>query len=189
MKFVLASNSPRRKELLAQVGVDFVVLPSKFEEKTLDMAPCEMVKHFAYMKALDVASGVFEESLIIGSDTIVYLDTVMGKPRDRQEAFEMLKALSGRTHEVMSGISVIHSKTGKSVTEYECTRVRIKPLQDREIMSYIESGEPMDKAGAYAIQGLGSLFVEGIEGDYFNVVGLPLFRLSRIFERFGVSLL
>ncbi len=189
MRVILASNSPRRRELLAQVGVDFTVVPSGFEEKVLDLAPNELVKHFAYMKALDVVPGISGEALIIGSDTVVFLDEVMGKPKDSRDAFEMLRKLSGRTHEVLSGVSVIHNTSGKSITEYECTRVRIKPLSDEEISRYIGSGEPADKAGAYAIQGLGSLFVEGIEGDYFNVVGLPLFRLARIFERFGVKLL
>ncbi len=189
MRIILASNSPRRKELLSQVGVSFEVIPSEFEEQIIELPPTKLVEHFAYMKARDVASAVCEEALVIGSDTIVCLDEIMGKPRNKEDAFSMLKKLSGKQHLVLSGLCIINTATGESVTEHESTRVKMKELSDAEITAYINTGEPLDKAGAYAIQGMGSLFVEGIEGDYFNVVGLPLFRLGKMLERFGMKLL
>lgn len=189
MRIILASNSPRRKELLSQIGVTFEVIPSKFEEQAVPLPPPELVEHFAYMKGSDVAQSIRTDSLVIGSDTIVCLDEVMGKPRDKEDAFNMLRKLSGKQHQVLSGISIISTPTGKSLTQHECTRVKMRELSDADIEAYINTGEPMDKAGAYAIQGMGSLFVEGIEGDYFNVVGLPLFRLGKMLECFRVKLL
>lgn len=196
MRIILASNSPRRKELLSQIGLNFEITPSDFEENSVDMPPEELVQHFAYMKAKDIFDKLKqskeqqEDTLIIGSDTIVYLDNIiMGKPQNEQEAFSMLKRLSDKAHYVMSGLSVFQLSSGKSITEYEVTRVKIKSLSDKEILNYIRTGEPMDKAGSYAIQGIGSIFVEGIEGCYFNVMGLPIFRLCRIFEHFGVAML
>jgi len=189
MRIILASNSPRRKELLSQVGVTFEVIPSEFEEHLIELPPEKLVEHFAYMKAKDVAQAQNEEALVIGSDTIVCLDEIMGKPRNKEDAFNMLKKLSGKHHRVLSGLSIINTATGESMTEHESTRVKMKELSDAEIMAYINTGEPADKAGAYAIQGMGSLFVEGIEGDYFNVVGLPLFRLGKMLESFGLKLI
>jgi septum formation protein len=189
MRVILASNSPRRKELLSQVGVSFEVIPYGFEEQLIELAPEKLVEHFAYMKAKDVAEAVSGEALVIGSDTIVCLDEIMGKPKDREDAFNMLKKLSGKQHHVLSGLCIINTVSGESQIEHESTKVRMKELSDAEITAYINTGEPIDKAGAYAIQGMGSLFVEGIEGDYFNVVGLPLFRLGKMMERFGLKLL
>lgn len=189
MRIILASNSPRRKELLSQVGVKFEVIPSEFEEQLVELPPAKLVEHFAYMKAKDVASAICGEALVIGADTIVYLDEIMGKPRNKEDAFDMLKKLSGKQHLVLSGLCVINTATGESLTGHENTRVKIKALSDAEIAAYISTGEPADKAGAYAIQGMGSLFVEGIEGDYFNVVGLPLFRLGKMLEHFRMKLL
>jgi len=189
MKIILASNSPRRKELLSQIGVIFEAIPSRFEENMVRMSPAEMVEHFAYMKAKDVAERVQENALIIGSDTIVYLDRIMGKPENEEDAFNMLRELSGRYHLVISGICIINTATGESLRSHETTKVKMKNLSREEILAYINTHEPLDKAGAYAIQGMGSLFVERIEGDYFNVVGLPLFRLARMLEHFGVKLI
>lgn len=189
MRIILASNSPRRKELLSQIGVDFEVIPSKFEEQMNGLPPVEMVEHFAFMKAKDVASSVQGDALVIGSDTIVYLEEIMGKPRDMQAAFSMLQQLGGKQHTVLSGLSIINTATGESLTGHESTRVKMKALSSDEITAYINTGEPLDKAGAYAIQGMGSLFVERIEGDYFNVVGLPLFRLGKMLKHFGVELI
>lgn len=189
MRIILASNSPRRKELLSQVGVRFEIVPSKFEEQIIELSPSEMVEHFAYMKAKDVASAVQGDALVIGSDTIVYLDKIMGKPGSREDAFDMLRKLGGKQHLVLSGLSIINTATGESITEHENTRVKMKELSNAEIKAYIDTGEPLDKAGAYAIQGIGSLFVESIEGDYFNVVGLPLFRLGKMLKHFGVELI
>lgn len=189
MRIILASNSPRRKELLLQVGVSFEIIPSGFEEELIELSPEKLVEHFAYMKAKDVAEGIDGEALVIGSDTIVCLDEVMGKPKNKEDAFNMLRKLSGKQHRVLSGLSIINTATGETQTEHESTKVKMKELSDAEIMAYINTGEPMDKAGAYAIQGIGSLFVEGIEGDYFNVVGLPLFRLGKMLGYFGMKLI
>lgn len=189
MRIVLASNSPRRKELLSQVGVKFEVIPSKFEEHMVKLPTSDLVEHFAYMKAKDVASSLQAGALVIGSDTVVYLDGIMGKPKNREDAFDMLRKLSGKQHIVVSGLCIINTSTGEYLTGHESTIVKMKELCSAEISAYIDTGEPMDKAGAYAIQGIGSLFVERIEGDYFNVVGLPLFRLGKMLNHFGVKLI
>jgi len=189
MRIILASNSPRRKELLSQIGTVFEVIPSKFEESKVDLPVLKMVEYFAYRKAKDVASLVRDDALVIGADTIVFLDEIMGKPRNREDASNMLKKLSGKRHIVATGLSVINTATGESLTGHESTAVKMKKLSSDEITAYINTGEPSDKAGAYAIQGKGSLFIEGIEGDYFNIVGLPLFRLSMMLEHFGVKLI
>lgn len=193
MNIVLASNSPRRKEILDQLNLKFEVIPSAFEENPVDMEPCALAEHFACMKALDV----FEkhrkhfrpDTFVIGSDTIVYKDKIMGKPKNPEDAFLMLRSLSGSEHQVISGLSVIHTASGQAITLHDITKVWIRDLTDNEILNYIASGEPQDKAGAYAIQGLGSLFVEKIQGDYFNVVGLPVNKLYRIMQEFGIDLI
>lgn len=189
MRIILASNSPRRHELMSQTGIKFEVIPSNFVEVKVELPAEKMVEHFAYMKAKNVAESINETALVIGSDTIVYCDEIMGKPKSREDAFCMLTKLSGKQHLVISGISIINTATGESLTEHESTVVKIKELSSAEITAYINTGEPEDKAGAYAIQGLGSLFVEEIRGDYFNVVGLPIFRLRKMLEHFGVKLI
>ncbi|OGO76647.1 MAG: septum formation protein Maf [Clostridiales bacterium GWB2_37_7] len=193
MNIILASNSPRRREILNQLNLIFEVVPSDFEEAPVSMEPHALAEHFAYMKAMDVfvrlKGKLSEDTYIIGSDTIVYCQTVMGKPQSDEDAYQMLKALSNKDHYVISGISVIQASTGKAITIHESTRVWIRELEDREIKNYIASGEPMDKAGAYAIQGIGSLFIEKIQGCYFNVVGLPVNKLYKIMKEFGVNLI
>ena len=189
MRIILASNSPRRQELMSQIGIKFEVIPSNFKEDEVALPAAKMAEYFAYMKAKDVAESAKEAALVIGSDTIVYCDEIMGKPKNRKEAFCMLTKLSGKHHLVISGISIINTATGESLTEHESTKVKMKELSSEEIIAYINTGEPEDKAGAYAIQGLGSLFVEEIRGDYFNVVGLPIFRLRNMLEHFGVKLI
>ncbi|MDF2592623.1 MAG: maf protein [Clostridia bacterium] len=193
MNIVLASNSPRRREILSQLNISFEVVPSDFEETLINMEPIALVEHFAYMKALDVfvrlKNNLAEDTYVIGSDTIVYCGEIMGKPKSDEDAFKMLKALSNKEHQVISGLSVIQGSTGKVITMHESTKVWIRELGDREIMNYISSGEPCDKAGAYAIQGIGSLFVEKIQGCYFNVVGLPVNKLFRIMKQFDINLI
>jgi len=184
---ILASASPRRRELLSLVFDEFRVIPSGFDEDGVpdDLAPADHVQHSALMKARDVAAR-HPDSLVIGADTIVVTgNRILGKPRDEADAAQMLKALSGRTHQVHSGIAVI--KDGVEHTAVECTDVTFRPLSDKMISRYISTGEPMDKAGAYAIQGRGSVLIESINGCYFNVVGLPIYRLSRLLEEFGVA--
>lgn len=189
MRIILASNSPRRREILSQIGIQYEVIPSKFEENALNMSPENMVMYFAEEKAMDVAKKVKEEAFVIGADTIVYQNGIMGKPKDNEDAALMLKNLSGVFHAVITGISVVHTPSLNKITDYERTLVKFKNISDDEIQAYIKSGEPMDKAGAYAIQGIGSLLVEKIEGCYFNVVGLPVYRLSKILEGFGYKIL
>jgi septum formation protein len=193
MRIILASNSPRRSEILRQINVEFEVIPSNFEEAAVAMEPSKMVEHFAYMKAMDVYSKLKEDNLedtyIIGSDTIVFCETIMGKPKSKEDAYRMLKTLSGKEHEVISGLCVIEGVTGRAVAKHEITKVWMRELEDREIFSYIDSGEPNGKAGAYAIQGIGALLVERLQGCYFNVVGLPVNLLFKIMKEFGVNLI
>lgn len=187
MSIVLASASPRRRELLEMLGVENLkIIPAAGEETfSQDMSPYDVVCSLSLAKAREVSLFCIPADVIIAADTIVVLNgKIMGKPRDKTEASEMLKALSGNTHEVFTGVTVMSGKTVN--TEYERTLVRFRNLNEREILSYIETKEPMDKAGAYGAQGIGSLFVEGIEGDFFNVMGLPLCRLSKMLEKLGV---
>lgn len=190
MKIVLASGSPRRRELLEVVGVtDFEVCPAQGEEKTQDgLSPEETVKSLSGAKAREVAAKYDGDTVIIAADTIVCNDgRILGKPQDEAEAFSMLKALSGKVHEVYTGITLIKGET--IVSGAECTKVEFRTLSDDEINAYIATGEPMDKAGAYGIQGKASLMVKKIDGDYFNVVGLPLCRLGQMLKTIGVELL
>ncbi len=190
MNIVLASASPRRRELLAMLGVkDFKVIPAVSEEApTRGMTAYDAVCSLSFAKAAEVSKLCAVRDVIIAADTVVALDgSILGKPRDEADAFHMLSRLSGRIHRVYTGVTVMQGET--VITDYERTCVRFRDLTQREIKAYIATGEPMDKAGSYGAQGIGSLFVEGIEGDFFNVMGLPLCRLSKMLEKLGVSLL
>lgn len=189
-EIVLASASPRRSELLKQIGVIFKVVPSNVEEDIgQNLSPEELVQGLAYEKALDVAEKLKGNSLVIGADTVVVKDGILGKPQTEEEARSMLKALQGQWHDVITGVAVIDSSSLKSKKAYEKTRVKMKGLTDDVINAYINTYEPMDKAGSYGIQGIGAILVEKIEGCYFNVVGLPLAKLSDLLEEFGIRLL
>lgn len=183
MKIVLASKSPRRSEILKNAGIDFTVRVANADETIPDgTKPQDAVVFLAARKAMAVEKG--EDELILGADTVVVLqDKILGKPKDREDAFNMLKSLSGRVHSVFTGVCAIGN--GISMTFAEETKVEFLPLTDDEINAYIDSSEPYDKAGAYGIQGLASKFIKGIEGDYFNVVGLPI---SRIYEKIFTKL-
>lgn len=190
MDIILASQSPRRKELLGQMGLKGfkVVSPDVDERMEGNPSPAQMVEELSQRKARAVAAGADADDLIIAADTVVSLDgAVLGKPEDEREAFAMLSALSGNRHRVYTGVTVM--KGERMVTSHEETIVTFRELEPDEISDYIAAGEPMDKAGAYGIQGLGALLVSGIEGDYFNVVGLPVYRLGRMLADFGVDLL
>ncbi|HCD09707.1 MAG TPA: septum formation inhibitor Maf [Thermoanaerobacter sp.] len=191
MKIVLASKSPRRRELLSNLGLDFEVIESNVEEFSNEKHPSRYVMDLSFNKAMSVAKKLKEEAIVIGADTIVVIeDKVLGKPKDRDEAFIMLKNLQGRVHTVYTGITIVRTKDFKYVSDFEETKVWIKKLEDEEIFNYIDTGEGYDKAGAYAIQGFGALIVEKIVGDYFNVVGLPISKLFDILKReFDVRLL
>ena len=190
MNIILASQSPRRRELLERIGIhSFTVRPAVGEE-VMDgsLAPGQIVEALSRQKAEEVAASCGPDDLIIAADTVVAIDgQVLGKPHDRGEAFQMLSRLSGRSHTVYTGVTVL--RDGQRLTEHEATTVRFRPLTGEEIDAYIATGEPMDKAGAYGIQELGGLLVEGIEGDYFNVMGLPICRLGQMLTRFGLNLL
>jgi len=190
MNIVLASASPRRRELLSMLGVkDFQIIPALGEETAEPgLSPEALVCALSLAKAQEVASKCSETALVLAADTIVVLDgQIMGKPANKKDALRMLSALSGRAHTVFTGVTVM--RNGETRTEFEQTQVRFRTMTEREIVAYIDTGEPMDKAGAYGAQGIGALFVEGIEGDFFNVMGLPLCRLSKMLEKLGVNLI
>jgi len=177
-KIVLASASPRRRELINYISDDVLCVPSGEDETLPDgISASETAQFLALQKAKSVAKN-YPDSIVIGCDTVVILDEIiLSKPSSQEDAFDKLKTLSGRKHKVITGCAVLAN--GKEKTFREETWVEFYPLSDEEIWSYIDTGSPMDKAGAYGIQDKGSLFVKGIEGDYFNVVGLPVARLYR----------
>lgn len=185
--FILASGSPRRKELLELMGLEFKVIVSQADEDSVskDLKPELYVQELALLKASATAKEVLrnKNAVIISADTIVTLDgQILGKPKDEDDAFNMLSKLSGREREVYTGYCVMRISDGKAVCGKVRTKVKFKDLSDDKIRGYINSGEPMDKAGAYGIQGLGSLLIEKIDGDYFNVVGLPISALADTLE-------
>ena len=212
VRLVLASASPRRRELLSQIGLEFTVMPSKKEENAKATEAGALVQELSRQKAVDIweqLSGgqgqnpdadqeqISEETqepnlngkrqpelLVIGADTVVCCEgKILGKPNSREAAAEMLTALQGRSHEVYTGVT-LYSQS-ETVTFFECTQVEFYPMTEVEISEYIDSKEPMDKAGAYGIQGLGARFVKGIRGDYNNVVGLPVGRLYQELKSHG----
>ena len=187
---VLASGSPRRKELLERIGVtDFLVRVPEVEETFPEgLTPQKVVSHISREKAEAASRLCGPEDIIITADTMVFLDQArLGKPRDEAHALEMLTALQGRRHTVCTGVSVCQGD--RRLTETESTDVFFRPASEAELRRYIATGEPMDKAGAYGVQGRGALLVERLEGDFFNVMGLPVLRLARMLEKFGISLL
>src|SRR5262249_35845920 len=185
---ILASASPRRAELLAQIGVDFESHPSQVGERPhADEAPPDYITRIARAKVIAVARNR-EAGLIIGADTVVVLDgRLMGKPDNQEQAREMLRLLSGKWHAVMTGIALYDAATRREVADYDKTLVKFARLSEQEIDWYVATGEPMDKAGAYGIQGLGALFVDEIAGNYHNVVGLPIPLAYRLARRLGYS--
>ncbi len=183
-KIVLASASPRRRELLEQIGIKFDIVVSNEPEDEIDksLSPENYTSELALMKACNVAKKLTgtkrKDSLIIAADTVVYSDgKILGKPKDSDDAFRILKSLSGKAHEVYTGICVMRLTDGYATSKSIKTTVKFKELTDKTIKAYIKTGEPADKAGAYGIQGRGAVLVEEICGDYFNVVGLPLSAL------------
>lgn len=192
MQIILASSSPRRKELLELIQLDFKIITKNTEEVLDDsLALPSRIEKVAYDKALPVATDLFENGdfVVIGADTIVEVDgKVLGKPKDREDAEQMLNLLSGRKHSVITGVALIPTKNIKdSVMFHEITEVKFKKLTKEEIANYIATGESFDKAGSYAIQGIGTLMVEGIYGCYTNVVGLPIPLLTKkLAEHFDI---
>ena len=187
---VLASASPRRQELLRRMGItEFDIrVPETEEAYPEGLSPRQIVEYISREKADAAAKLCTSEEIVITADTMVFLDDQrLGKPADEDDALRMLTALQGRHHTVCTGVTV--RQGSRAVTGSEETEVIFRPASQRELLAYIATGEPMDKAGAYGIQGKGALLVEGIRGDFFNVMGLPLLRLSRMLEQFGITCL
>lgn len=181
---ILASNSPRRKELLRNLGIEFSVVSSEFDEKLDDsMHPYELACHLALEKAKDVARKGYDNAIIIAADTLVIHNKILGKPKSLNEAYIMLKSLSGNVHEVVTGVALLDEYNNIQITDYEMTKVYFRKISDEEINRYISTGESMDKAGAYGIQGKASLFIEKIDGDFFNVMGLPIYKLGKMMQQ------
>jgi septum formation protein len=185
-RLILASKSPRRYELLKKVGLEIDVIPSRVEEDFVTgESPRKHVLRLAEAKALDVGNQ-HPDRWVIGADTIVYVDhTILGKPKSREEAKRMLGRLSGKEHRVLTGFSVLHLERGKRDKEAVQTAVKVKKLAQTEMEWYIQTGEPFDKAGGYAVQGIGSFMIESIRGSYTNVVGLPICELIQMLSRLG----
>lgn len=188
MDIILASKSPRRRALLEQMGVrDFrIVTPDIDEHMDRDLPPAELVRQISLEKAQAVAAQADPNTVVIAADTVVALDgVVLGKPADKEEAFRMLSLLSGNRHQVYTGLTVLRGE--QVFSQWEETAVTLRSLTAEEIEAYIATGEPMDKAGAYGIQGYGALFIQGISGDYYNVMGLPVCRLGQILGQLGMD--
>lgn len=188
-QIVLASKSPRRIALLNEIGLKYTQFTSDFKETDDKNLTAEKIAlHNSLGKALDAANH-FKNALIIGVDTVVDSHGhVLGKPKNKEDAKRLLRLISGTTHRVISAITIINTKSGKTISKAEETKVTLDKLDEKEIARYIESGEGDDKAGSYAIQGKGALFIKKIDGDYFNVVGLPLYLLRKLLKEFKVDL-
>ncbi len=187
-RIILASGSETRKSIINKFGLKFEIIPSKYEEDmSLKLEPKKLAMELAYGKANDVARGL-DEGIVIGIDTFVYFDgKVIGKPKDKEDAMKILKNFSGKTHLVYSGIAIIDSATKKTIKDYEVTKVKFRKLSDDEIKKYVESGEPLNKAGAYGAQGKGGILAERFEGCYYNVEGFPTSKILNNLKKFGVD--
>lgn len=190
MRIILASQSPRRRELLEMLGYPFEVKVSEAEEKITSTNPAQVTEELSCQKAETVAEQI-QQGLVIGADTVVSQDNkILGKPMDRQDAREMIQILQGRNHKVYTGVTVIERKAGREVrrvTFSEETIVKVASMTSKEVEQYISLPEPYDKAGGYGIQGTFAKYIQGIEGDYFNVVGLPIHRLYKVLKEFVVD--
>ena len=190
-KIILASQSPRRRELLSKIGLKFEILPADIDESLKEEEfSNELIENIALEKVLEVKKNITYPAIIIGSDTVVVIDDkVLGKPENEQDAFNMLKLLSGKTHQVISAIAVVDSETEKALIDHVVSDVAFREISDSEIKNYIKTGEPMDKAGAYAIQGYASIFVRSICGCYNNIVGISTFKLAEMLKEFDIKIL
>lgn len=189
-KIILASASPRRRELLEQGGIPFTVIPSQAEEKITTEQPGQAVEELSYLKCSDIYEKSLGDVLVIGADTVVASEgKILGKPSSQKDAVKMLQSLQGREHEVYTGVTIMarEGNENRKKTFHEKTKVVFYPMSDEEIRSYVNTGEPMDKAGAYGIQGKSAVFIKEISGDYNNVVGLPLGRLYQELKNMGIE--
>ena len=189
-KIILASASPRRRELLEQGGIPFTVIPSQAEEKITTEQPGQAVEELSYLKCSDIYEKSLGDVLVIGADTVVASEgKILGKPSSQKDAVKMLQSLQGREHEVYTGVTIMarEGNENRKKTFHEKTKLVFYPMSDEEIRSYVNTGEPMDKAGAYGIQGKSAVFIKEISGDYNNVVGLPLARLYKELKNMGIE--
>lgn len=189
-KIILASASPRRRELLEQGGIPFTVIPSQAEEKITTEQPGQVVEELSYLKCSDIYEKSLGDVLVIGADTVVASEgKILGKPSSQKDAVKILQSLQGREHEVYTGVTIMarEGNENRKKTFHEKTKVVFYPMSDEEIRSYVNTGEPMDKAGAYGIQGKSAVFIKEISGDYNNVVGLPLARLYQELKNMGIE--
>lgn len=190
MNIILASESPRRKEILENTNLKFSVITSDIDERIFENEePIQLVLRLAFEKCMSVAQNN-PSDLVIGADTIVVLDNeILGKPKNEEEAFNTLSKLSNREHQVITGMSIVNLENEKKIVDYAISNVKFKKLTDQDIKDYISTKECLDKAGSYGIQGYGALLVEEIKGDYFNIVGLPISKLSNILKiNFNINL-
>ena len=189
-KLILASASPRREKILKKLNLKFTVVPSKIDESVYNhLPPEEMVQELSLLKAKEV-SNLVEDTLIIAADTIIVNNgKIMGKPQNNNEAIEMLKELRNGKHTVLTGVAVSSIPEGKQLTVIDETDVYMSDISDEEINKYVATGEPMGKSGSYAVQGLGSIFVERIEGSYYTVMGLPIHKLAKMLNDFSIDIL
>lgn len=190
-RIVLASASPRRKEILEKFGLKFEIMTSEVEEEFDKYEdPAKVAESLALEKGLDVSKKCNKGDIVIAADTIVYYDSILGKPRDREDAFNILKSLSGKTHKVITGFAILEVGSEKKVVDHEVTSVKFRDLNDEKIERYLNTQEYVDKAGAYGIQGYGEILVESISGSFSNVVGLPSYRVDKYLEdNFNLKLL
>ena len=189
-KIILASDSPRRRDILKLTGLNFSVCASAYDEDLdLPLRPRELARYLSRRKAEAVAKR-HRDTIIIAADTfIVIKDRLIGKPRDENDAVKILRMLNGKEHSVITGFTIIDTESNKTLSRSITTRVLLRKLGKKEISAYVRSKEPLDKAGAYAVQGLGAVFIEKIEGDFFNVMGLPLCALTESLKKFGIHVL
>ena len=184
-KILLASGSPRRKELLVRMGIEFDIMPCSLDE-TYDegISPVEVVEYLSKLKA-DYVNGMVEDYVVIGSDTIVSIDEhILGKPKDRDDAYNMIKILSDNWHEVITGICIYDGE--KYLLEHEITKVHFTKMSEKEIQNYISLDEPYDKAGGYGVQGIAGMYIDSIEGDYYNIMGFPMARVLKMLKKMSV---
>lgn len=189
-KIILASASPRRRELLHQVGLTPEIVPSQVEEVITSTEPDQVVQELSAQKAMDVAAGYTGQNVVvIGADTVVAVDgKILGKPKSRQEALDMLGLIQGRQHQVYTGVTLVFAGTGEQCTFAEQTHVQVFHMTRQQMEAYVATGEPMDKAGAYGIQGCFAAYIQGISGDYNNVVGLPVGRVCQELMTRGIHI-
>ena len=183
-RVILASASPRRREILAKTGIEFEVQVSNCDENIGVLEPDKLVMELSALKANDVAEKN-PDAIVIGSDTVVaHKGQIMGKPKSREEAISMIKSFAGDVHQVYTGVTIVIPQSDNKITYNVCTDVHVLPMTDDEVERYVDTGEPMDKAGAYAIQGLFAPYISKIDGDYYNVVGLPISSLYMILKEY-----